>query len=100
MVILFFSNKSSIAFSKSRRVVVIPHSFLFHTSTKSPLSALSAQDLTNYPSLVPLGKLVYPKNSFWVKSMFTPAAARTPSAAAIINLAGAITEASPAAYTP
>src|SRR5919106_2342401 len=32
--------------------------------------------------------------------MFTPAAARTPSAAAIITCAGAITEASPAAYIP
>jgi hypothetical protein len=30
-------------------------------------------------------KFSYSKNSFWVKSVFTPAAARTPSAAAIIN---------------
>jgi hypothetical protein len=28
---------------------------------------------------------LYSKNSLWVKSVFTPAAARTPSAAAIIN---------------
>ena len=32
--------------------------------------------------------------------MFTPIAARLPSAAAIINWAGTITEASPAAYIP
>jgi hypothetical protein len=43
---------------------------------------------------------VYSKNSAWVKSVFTPAAARTPSAAAIIIWAGLITEASPAAYIP
>ena len=42
----------------------------------------------------------YSKNSLWVKSVLTPAAARTPSAAAIINCAGVITDASPAAYTP
>jgi hypothetical protein len=43
---------------------------------------------------------LYSKNSLWVKSVLTPAAARTPSAAAIINWAGVITDASPAAYTP
>ena len=37
------------------------------------------------------------KNSFCIKSLFTPAAALSPSAAAIINCAGANTEASPAA---
>jgi hypothetical protein len=36
---------------------------------------------------------VYSKNSAWVKSVFTPAAARTPSAAPIIIWAGLITEA-------